>query len=91
MIEIGKLANRETICVLTNMEEPLGKSIGNSLEVKEAVKALNGEMEEDVKQVVLELGVYMLKLAGISDDTDKARKLLEKNIKNGKAYKKFKQ
>ncbi len=91
MIEIGKLANRETICVLTNMEEPLGKSIGNSLEVKEAVKALNGEMEEDVKQVVLELGVYMLKLAGISDDTDKARKLLEKNIKNGKAYKKFTQ
>lgn len=91
MIEIGKLANRETICVLTNMEEPLGKSIGNSLEVKEAVKALNGEMEEDVKQVVLELGVYMLKLAEISDDTDKARKLLEKNIKNGKAYKKFKQ
>ena len=82
MIEIGKLANRETICVLTNMEEPLGKSIGNSLEVKEAVKALNGEMEEDVKQVVLELGVYMLKLAEISDDTDKARKLLEKNIKN---------
>ena len=48
MIQIGKLAGRETVCVLTNMEEPLGYSIGNTLEVKEAIKALNGDIKEDV-------------------------------------------
>ena len=54
MIEIGSLANRETVCILTKMEEPLGYAIGNSLEVMEAVKALKGEMPEDLQQVVLE-------------------------------------
>ena len=54
MIQIGKLANRETVCVLTNMNEPLGYAVGNSLEVVEAVKFLQGDMPEDLKQVVLE-------------------------------------
>lgn len=91
MIQIGKLAGRETVCVLTNMEEPLGYSIGNTLEVKEAIKALNGDIKEDVKQVVLELGSNMLILSGIVKDMEKAKKMLEKNLKNGKGYEKFKQ
>ena len=91
MIEIGKLANRETVCILTNMEEPLGHNIGNSLEVREAIKALKGDIEEDVKQVVLELGSYMVKLAGIKCNLEDAKKMLEENLKNGKAYKKFEQ
>lgn len=89
MIEIGSLANRETVCILTKMEEPLGYAIGNSLEVMEAVKALKGEMPEDLQQVVLELGCYMLKLAGIEKNLEKGKELLNKNLKNGKAYKKF--
>lgn len=89
MIEIGKLANRETICVLTNMEEPLGHSIGNSLEVIEAINFLKGEMIEDVKQVVLELGAYMMKLAGLGEDIAKNKETLLENIQNGKAYQKF--
>ena len=89
MISIGKLAGRETVCVLTNMDEPLGKSIGNSLEVKEAIEALNGNINEDVKEVVLELGSYMLVLAGITEDLEKAKELLNENLNNGKAYKKF--
>lgn len=89
MIEIGKLANRETVCVLTNMEEPLGHSIGNSLEVIEAINFLKGEMIEDVKQVVLELGAYMMKLAGLGEDIAKNKEILLENIQNGKAYQKF--
>ncbi len=89
MIEIGKLANRETVCVLTNMEEPLGYSIGNSLEVIEAINFLKGEMVEDVKQVVLELGAYMMKLAGLGEDINKNKEVLLENIQNGKAYQKF--
>lgn len=89
MIQIGKLAGRETVCVLTNMEEPLGEFVGNLLEVKEAVNALRGEMKEDVRAVVLELGAHMIKLSGIEEDIDKAKEKLNENLKNGKAYKKF--
>lgn len=89
MIEIGKLANRETVCVLTNMEEPLGYSVGNSLEVIEAINFLKGQMIEDVKQVVLELGAYMVKLAGLGEDIAKNKETLLENIQNGKAYQKF--
>lgn len=89
MITIGKLAGRETVCVLTNMDEPLGKNVGNSLEVKEAIEALNGNIAEDVKKVVLELGSYMLVLAEITPDLEKAKEILNENLKNGKAYNKF--
>ena len=91
MIEIGKLANRETVCVLTNMDEPLGYAVGNSLEVIEAIEFLNGNIIEDVKDVVLELGANMLKLAGIGEDIEQNKELLMKNIKNGKAFEKFKE
>ena len=89
MIEIGKLAKRETVAVITNMDEPLGRSVGNSLEVKEAIEALRGNILEDVKQVVLTLGSYMLKLSGVEEDLETAKKILEENLNNGKAYKKF--
>lgn len=89
MIEIGKLVKRETVCILTNMDEPLGYAIGNNLEVIEAVNFLKGQMPEDITKVVLELGSYMLKLAGKGDDLAKNKKLMLENIKNGKAYEKF--
>ena len=89
MIEIGKLANRETICILTNMEEPLGYSVGNNLEVIEAIKFLNGNMPEDLKDVVLELGAYMIKLAGLGDNIEDNKKKMLENINNGKAFNKF--
>ena len=89
MIQIGKLANRETVCVLTNMNEQLGYAVGNSLEVIEAVKFLQGDMPEDLKQVVLELGAYMLQLSGKGKGLEENKKRLLENITNGKAYLKF--
>ncbi len=89
MINIGKLAGKETVCILTNMDEPLGYSIGNTLEVIEAVEALQGDIEEDVKQVVLELGSYMLKLAGKGDNIEENKKSIMECIDSGKAYMKF--
>ena len=91
MIKIGKLARRQTVCVLTNMEEPLGHNIGNSLEVKEAIEALNGKIADDVKDVVLELGSYMVVLAKKAKNIEDAKKLLLENLQNGKAYEKFKE
>lgn len=89
MISIGKLAGRETICVLTNMNEPLGYSIGNTLEVIEAIQFLKGNMPEDLKEVVLTLGAYMLKLAGKGDNIEENKQKMLENIQNGKAYQKL--
>ena len=89
MIEIGKLAKRETVCVLTNMDEPLGYAVGNNLEVIEAIEFLKGNLIEDLKSVVLELGAYMIKLAGLGNDLEKNKTRMLENINNGKAFEKF--
>ena len=91
MVRIGELAKRETVAILTPMAEPLGKNIGNSLEVIEAIKALNGNMEEDVKNVVLLLGADMLKLAGKGNNLEENKKRILESISNGKALAKFKE
>lgn len=89
MIRIGELCKKEVVCILTNMSEPIGYSIGNTLEVIEAVQALKGNMEEDVKEIVLNLGAYMLKLANKGNDIEENKKMILQNIENGKAYNKF--
>lgn len=89
MNRIGKLAGKETVCIMSNMDEPLGYAVGNNLEVIEAIKCLKGNMPEDVKKVVLELGAYMLKLAEINVDIEENKKAIMRNIENGEAYEKF--
>ena len=89
MINIGKLVGKEVVCVLTNMNEPLGYSIGNTLEVIEATEALQGDMEDDVKEVVLELGSYMIKLAGKGENIEENKNKIIECIDSGKAYFKF--
>ena len=91
MIEIGRLAGRKTVAVITPMEEPLGKNVGNNLEVIEAVEALKGNIAEDVKNVVLELGSNMLKLAGKGNNLEDNKSEMMDNILNGKALEKFKE
>ena len=65
--------------------------MGNSLEVIEAIKFLQGEMPDDLKQVVLTLGAYMIKLSGLGEDLENNKNKMLENIENGKAYDKFKQ
>lgn len=89
MIGIGKIANKETVCIITNMDQPLGSMVGNTLEVKEAIEALKGNMNEDVKDVVLKLGAYILKLDGKGDNIEENKKAIEEVVANGKAYQKF--
>ncbi len=89
MIRIGKLAGREVICILTPMDEPLGFAIGNSLEVIEAINFLKGDMPKDLKEVVLELGANMLKLAGKGSNIEENKIKMLENIENRMAYNKF--
>lgn len=89
MKQIGERAGKETVCIITSMEEPLGYAVGNTLEVIEAIESLKGNMKEDVKEVVLILGSYMLKLAGKGDDIEENKNKILKCIKSNLAYEKF--
>lgn len=89
MIKIGELTGREVKCIFTEMSQPLGFAIGNSLEVIEAVNFLKGDMPEDLKQVVLELGAYIIKLSGKGENIEENKQKMLKNIENGVAYKKL--
>lgn len=89
MKKIGELSGIETVCVLTNMDEPLGYAVGNTLEILESVKCLRGEMPDDVKEVVYTLGAQMIKLAGEGNDINKNMERIEDCINSGKAYQKF--
>ena len=91
MALIGKLAKRETICVLTNMDEPLGYTVGNSLEVVEAIHALKGNMAEDVKDVVLNMCIQMMNVSGLYPNPLENKYKVMEVIENGKAYEKFKE
>lgn len=91
MKKIGELAQKEAVCVITSMEEPLGEAVGNSLEVVEAVQALQGNMAEDVQEVVLTLGAYMMKLADKGNNIEENKQKLLMQIQNGEAFKKLKE
>ena len=91
MVLIGKLAKRETICVLTDMNEPLGYSVGNNLEVVEAIHALKGNMAEDVKDVVLNMCIQMMNVSGLYPNPLENKYKVMEVIENGKAYEKFKE
>lgn len=89
MVRIGQLVGRETVAVLTSMEEPLGAAIGNSLEVKEAIEVLSGHGESALKEVCLELASHMLILSGKASTQEAARAQLNELIDNKQALRKF--
>ena len=82
MKEIGNLAGRETVCVITNMDEPVGYAIGNSLEIIETVECLKGNIPEDVKEIILTLGSYIIKLSGNGDNLEENKQKIMTQIEN---------
>lgn len=91
MVRIGNSVGRQTMAVISDMSQPLGLAIGNSLEVKEAIDTLRGEGPEDLNELVLTLGSQMVVLAKKADTLDEAREKLIEVMKNGKALEKFKE
>ncbi|WP_413496742.1 pyrimidine-nucleoside phosphorylase [Carnobacterium maltaromaticum] len=90
MVQIGKLANRQTMAIISDMSQPLGLAIGNSLEIKEAIDALNGQGPDDLMEMVYVLGSQMVVLAKKAETLEEARKMLEEAIQSGAAIEKFK-
>lgn len=91
MVEIGNLYGRKTIALVTNMDEPLGKAVGNALEIKEAIDTLKGNGPEDLYELTLVLGSKLLVLAGKANNEQDGRKMLIEAVNNGKALEKLKE
>lgn len=91
MVNIGETFGRRTVAVLTDMNQPLGRAIGNSLEVIEACEALKGRGPSELMEVCLALGSYMLILAGIAQSFDIASKMLQDALVSGRGMDKLKE
>ncbi len=89
MARIGRSAGRNTIAVVSDMNQPLGRTVGNALEVREAIETLRGEGPEDFQELVLTLGVQMLLAGGIAREEKEARASLERAITDGSALRKM--
>lgn len=90
MVSIGNNVGRNTMAIISDMSQPLGRAIGNALELKEAIDTLNGKGPEDLTELVLTLGSQMVVLANRANTLEEARQLLNEAIENGSALEKFK-
>lgn len=91
LVAVATRLGKPTRAVLTAMDEPLGHTVGNALEVAEAVACLRGSGPADVMEVTLTLGAHMLLLAGRAPDADRAREQLQAGLASGAALEKWRQ
>ena len=91
MVDIGNNVGRQTIAIISDMDQPLGYAIGNSLEVIEAINTLKGNGPKDLLELTLTLGSYMLILGKKASSFEEGYNMLLENIKNGKALEKLKE
>jgi len=89
MVQIGTNAGRETIAIISDMNQPLGYAVGNALEVKEAIDTLKGKGPTDLLELCCILGSYMMVGTNQAANVEKARKMLLETVENGKALKKL--
>ena len=85
MVDLGKAVGRRTVAVITDMSQPLGTSIGNRLEILEALEILQGQGREDITEFICELARIMLDLANVEKSVSEIRE----HLTNGAALKKF--
>jgi pyrimidine-nucleoside phosphorylase len=86
MIELGSRAGRETICVLTDMDQPLGRAVGNALEVREAADTVRGEGPPDFSELVLDSVAHLLALSDLGLDEHEGRRRAEEAVASGAAF-----
>ncbi len=91
MVSIGKNLKRNTVAVVSSMDQPLGYAVGNTLEVKEAIQTLKGKGPKDLEELCLVLGAYMLRLSGRTQEIEVLKEELKGLLNNGKAFEKFRE
>jgi len=91
MIDIGAMMGRKVIALLTDMNQPLGHTVGNALEVAEAIEVLLGNAAADLTEVTMALGAEMLVVGGKAKDKGEARAMLRRSIESGAALSKMRE
>jgi pyrimidine-nucleoside phosphorylase len=91
MVTIGRAAGKQTLAVITAMDQPLGHAVGNALEVAEAIEALWGQGPSDLLEEVLSLGAYALQMASLTVDVEHGKHILREKIKDGSALDRLRQ
>ena len=86
MIALGQRADRDVVCILTDMDQPLGCAVGNALEVREAAAALRGEGPPDLSELALDASAHLLALSDLGIDRAEARRRTEAAVADGSAY-----
>jgi pyrimidine-nucleoside phosphorylase len=85
MIELGSRAGREVVCLLTDMDQPLGRAVGNALELREALATIRGEGPADFSELVLASAAHLLALSDLGVDEAEARARAEQAVADGSA------
>ncbi len=91
MTRVGRSMKRRCVALVTDMNQPLGDTVGTALEVKEAIQLLKGEGPEDMKELVLKLGMEIVRLAGVAGSTLSAKQTVQRHLTDGSALEKFKE
>ncbi len=88
---VARGMKRRAVALVTDMNQPLGDTVGTALEVKEAIQLLKGEGPEDLKELVLKLGMEIVRLSGVAGSTLSAKQTVERHLRDGSALDKFKE
>ena len=91
LVETGKRMGKRMVALITDMDQPLGRNIGNALEVKECLQVLNGQGPADLRELSIELSAWMLLLAGCTADLVAGKRLAEEMVATGRARDKFRE
>jgi pyrimidine-nucleoside phosphorylase len=91
MVETGERMGKKMVALITDMDQPLGRAVGNSLEVEECIQILRGTGPEDLRELCLELSAWMFCLGGVSASISQGRQKAEQIISSGQALEKFRQ
>ena len=91
MTRVARSLKRRCVALVTDMNQPLGDSVGTALEVKEAIELLKGEGPDDLKELVLKLGMEIVRLAGVAGSTLSAKQTVQRHLTDGSALEKFKE
>jgi pyrimidine-nucleoside phosphorylase len=89
LVDVGRRAGRKVVALLTDMHSPIGRTVGNALETREAIEVLRDGGPADTRELTLALGVEMLRLAGVAKTPRAARALMEAKLSNGEALARF--
>ncbi|MCX7048044.1 MAG: thymidine phosphorylase [Candidatus Sumerlaeota bacterium] len=91
MCKLAEAMGKKVVCLITDMNQPLGRWVGNAAEARESIEVLKGAGDAALTELCIELGAWMMRLAGVENDLDAAHRILSEKLKNGEALRKFAQ